>query len=182
MICCYLNTFIYLRLLTLYDPLGRNDYSGFTLLIFYSQPARVLWFDRKKYVTVNFIVQNCRDLQVDIQKDKMILSCKTEDDISIYNEIHFYDQVHIHDSRETRHDRTVHVLLRKVKENVAWPRLTKDPVKPIWLSVDFDNWRDWEHEEEEGMEEYGHYVDMLKDMSKKTEIPTMDDLDDLDDD
>lgn len=29
-----------------------------------------------------------------------------------------------------------------------------------WISVDFDNWRDWENEEDEGKEEYDRYVDV----------------------
>lgn len=32
--------------------------------------------------------------------------------------------------------------------------------QPAWLSVDFDNWRDWEHEEEDGMAEYEQYMDV----------------------
>lgn len=42
-------------------------------LLFDSQPAHALWHDRKKYVTVNFMVQKPKDVQVDIQTDKMIL-------------------------------------------------------------------------------------------------------------
>lgn len=38
-----------------------------------SQPARAAWFDRKKYVTINFVVHKPKDVQVDIQTDKMIL-------------------------------------------------------------------------------------------------------------
>lgn len=38
-----------------------------------SQPARAVWFDRKKYVTMNFFVQKPRDVQVEIQADKLIL-------------------------------------------------------------------------------------------------------------
>lgn len=33
-------------------------------------------------------------------------------------------------------------------------------LQPAWLLVDFDNWRDWEHEEEDGMAEYEHYIDV----------------------
>lgn len=29
-----------------------------------------------------------------------------------------------------------------------------------WISVDFDNWRDWEHEEDDGKEEYDRYMDV----------------------
>ncbi|KTF82070.1 hypothetical protein cypCar_00006694 [Cyprinus carpio] len=145
------------------------------------QPARTLWYDRKKYVTINFVVQNPKDVQVDIQDTKVILSCKDVDDNNIYNEIEFYDKVFKADSREKVFDRTINLLIRKVKENVAWPRLQKDLAKPAWLLVDFDNWRDWEHEEEEGMAEYEDFVDMLNEMKNKGEPPAMDDLDDLSD-
>lgn len=40
---------------------------------FFSQPAKTLWYDRKKYVTINFMVQNPKDVQVDIQDTKIIL-------------------------------------------------------------------------------------------------------------
>uniref|UniRef100_A0A9J8BS10 Prostaglandin E synthase 3 like n=1 Tax=Cyprinus carpio carpio TaxID=630221 RepID=A0A9J8BS10_CYPCA len=146
-----------------------------------NQPARTLWYDRKKYVTINFVVQNPKDVQVDIQDTKVILSCKDVDDNNIYNEIEFYDKVFKADSREKVFDRTINLLIRKVKENVAWPRLQKDLAKPAWLLVDFDNWRDWEHEEEEGMAEYEDFVDMLNEMKNKGEPPAMDDLDDLSD-
>lgn len=33
-------------------------------------------------------------------------------------------------------------------------------LQPSWISVDFDNWRDWENEEDEGKEEYDRYVDV----------------------
>uniref|UniRef100_A0A673FU05 Si:ch211-131k2.3 n=1 Tax=Sinocyclocheilus rhinocerous TaxID=307959 RepID=A0A673FU05_9TELE len=106
------------------------------------------WYDRKKYVTINFVVQNPKDVQVDIQDTKIILSCKD-------------------DSREKVFDRTINVLIRK-----------KDPAKPAWLLV---NWRDWEHEEEDGMAEYEQYMDMLNEMKTNGEPPAMDDLDDLSD-
>ncbi|CAM4707138.1 hypothetical protein PO909_013194 [Leuciscus waleckii] len=145
------------------------------------QPARTLWYDRKKYITINFAIQNPKDVQVDIQDTKIILSCKDVDDNNIYNEIEFYDRVFKSDSTVKVFDRTINTLIRKVKENVAWPRLQKDLAKPAWLLVDFDNWRDWENEEEDGMAEYEQYVDMLNDMKNKGEPPAMDDLDDLSD-
>uniref|UniRef100_A0A3Q3VWK2 CS domain-containing protein n=1 Tax=Mola mola TaxID=94237 RepID=A0A3Q3VWK2_MOLML len=142
-------------------------------------PAR--WFDRKKYVTINFWVQRPKDVQVDIQQDKMILCCKNCTDDMIYNELPFFDKVQIHDSRERIYERTIHILLRKVKPDIAWPRLQKDEAKPSWISVDFDNWRDWENEEDEGKEEYDRYVDMIREMadSNKGEAPDMDDLSDV---
>lgn len=33
-------------------------------------------------------------------------------------------------------------------------------MQPSWIFVDFDNWRDWENEEDEGKVEYDQYVDV----------------------
>ncbi|XP_063748878.1 putative protein PTGES3L isoform X1 [Eleginops maclovinus] len=147
-----------------------------------SQPARALWYDRKKYVTVNFMVHKPKDVQVDIQPDKMILYCKNDTDDVFYNELPFYEKVQICDSREKVYDRSINILLRKLKPDYSWPHLQKDPAKPSWISVDFDNWRDWENEEEDGKEEYERYVDMIQEMASgnKGEAPDMGDLSDSD--
>ncbi|XP_062330422.1 putative protein PTGES3L [Osmerus eperlanus] len=147
------------------------------------QPANALWYDRKKYVTINFMVQKPRDVQVEFLNNKMVLCCKSEDE-TIYNEIYFYDEVLRFDSREKVYDRSINVLLRKITPDVAWPRLQKDTAKPSWINVDFDNWRDWEHEEDEGMAEFEQYADMMQEMTSnnKSGPPAMDDLFDLDDD
>ncbi|KAJ7987713.1 hypothetical protein DPEC_G00329350 [Dallia pectoralis] len=148
-----------------------------------SQPAPTRWYDRKKYLNINFQVQNPKDVQIDIQETFIVLSCKDADDNNIYNYIAFYDKVNKYDSQEKVFDRTITIMLRKSKEHVAWPRLQKDPdLKPNWIAVDFDNWRDWENEEDEGMAEYEQYVDMIQDLgTKKVGPPAMDDLDDLSD-
>ncbi|XP_030256087.1 putative protein PTGES3L isoform X1 [Sparus aurata] len=147
-----------------------------------SQPAHALWFDRKKYVTINFVVQRPKDVKVDIQDDKMILCCKNQTDDVIYNELYFYDKVQKFDSRETVHERTIHVLLRKMKPDFAWPRLQRDEAKASWIAVDFDNWRDWDNEEDEGKEEFDRYADMIQEMASENKgaAPDMDDLSDSD--
>lgn len=33
-------------------------------------------------------------------------------------------------------------------------------LQPSWINVDFDNWRDWEHEEDEGREEFDRYAEV----------------------
>jgi len=141
------------------------------------QPAHCVWFDRKKYVTINFLMQAPRDVKVDIQNDKLILYCKSEDN-EIYNELYFYDKIMWQDSRERVYDRSINVTLRKITPDVAWPRLQKDTAKPSWIAVDFDNWRDWANEEEDGRQEYEDYMDMMNDMGSKNKVmPAMDDLD-----
>ncbi|XP_034070248.1 putative protein PTGES3L [Gymnodraco acuticeps] len=144
-----------------------------------SQPARAIWYDRKKYVTVKFIVHKPKDVQVDIQPDKMILYCKNDTDDVFYNVLPFYENIQINDSRERVYDRSIHILLRKLKPDYSWPHLQKDEARPSWISVDFDNWRDWENEVEDGKEEFDMYADMIKEMSSKNkgEAPDMDDLD-----
>uniref|UniRef100_A0A8C6TL87 Si:ch211-131k2.3 n=1 Tax=Neogobius melanostomus TaxID=47308 RepID=A0A8C6TL87_9GOBI len=126
-----------------------------------SQPAHAFWFDRKKYVTINFAVHKPKDVKVDIQPEKMILYCKNDEDDVIYNELHFYDKVQIHDSRE--------------RPDVAWPRLQKDPERPSWISVDFDNWRDWSMRK---MKEKKSLTD-TQITSNKGPAPDMDDLSDV---
>uniref|UniRef100_A0A8C6TFA4 Si:ch211-131k2.3 n=1 Tax=Neogobius melanostomus TaxID=47308 RepID=A0A8C6TFA4_9GOBI len=129
-----------------------------------SQPAHAFWFDRKKYVTINFAVHKPKDVKVDIQPEKMILYCKNDEDDVIYNELHFYDKVQIHVSS-----------LRKTKPDVAWPRLQKDPERPSWISVDFDNWRDWSMRK---MKEKKSLTD-TQITSNKGPAPDMDDLSDV---
>ncbi|XP_053555550.1 putative protein PTGES3L isoform X2 [Bombina bombina] len=145
------------------------------------QNAKTLWYDRPRYVFLEFCVENSRDVKVDIEDHKVIFSCINEDNIQMYNEIQLYDRVQPKDSREKRSDRSITCFLRKWKEKVAWPRLTKENHKPSWLAVDFDNWRDWDSEEEGEMAMAEHYLDLINSVKDKGAPPSMDDLDDLDD-
>uniref|UniRef100_A0A8C4NYV7 Prostaglandin E synthase 3 like n=1 Tax=Dicentrarchus labrax TaxID=13489 RepID=A0A8C4NYV7_DICLA len=144
-----------------------------------ASPAHALWFDRKKYVTVNFMVHKPKDVQCNFVF-LFVASISCFHDV-IYNELYFYDKVLIHDSRERVYDRSIHVLLRKIKPDFAWPRLQRDEAKPSWIAVDFDNWRDWEHEEDEGQDEFYRYADMIQEMttSNKGAAPDMGDLSDV---
>ncbi|XP_075206076.1 alanyl-tRNA editing protein Aarsd1-B-like isoform X3 [Anomaloglossus baeobatrachus] len=144
------------------------------------QPGKVLWYDRAKYVFLEFCVENSQNVKVDIEDHKVIFSCLNEDNIQIYNEIVVYDRIQPKDSREKRSDRSITCFLRKWKEKVAWPRLTKENHKPAWLSVDFDNWRDWDTEEEGEVALAEHYMDLINNVKDKGAPPSMDDLDDLD--
>ena len=50
--------------------------------------------------------------------------------------------------------------------------------QPAWLSVDFDNWRDWEGDEEVERAMVEEYAELLQKVTDKAPPPTMDDLDD----
>uniref|UniRef100_A0A452VLV5 Prostaglandin E synthase 3 like n=2 Tax=Ursus TaxID=9639 RepID=A0A452VLV5_URSMA len=103
--------------------------------------------------------------------------CKNADGVELYNEIEFYAKVNSKDSQDKRSGRSITCFVRKWKEKVAWPRLTKEDIKPVWLSVDFDNWRDWEGDEEVELAQVEHYAELLKKVNTKRPPPGMDDLD-----
>ncbi|XP_043856981.1 alanyl-tRNA editing protein Aarsd1 isoform X3 [Dromiciops gliroides] len=141
------------------------------------QHARTLWYDRPKYVFMEFCVEDSTDVQVLLEDHRIVFSCKNADGVEMYNEIEFYAKVNSKDSQDKRSSRSITCFVRKWKEKVAWPRLTKEDIKPVWLSVDFDNWRDWEGDEEVELAQVEHYAELLKKASAKGPPPAMDDLD-----
>uniref|UniRef100_A0A670ZN30 Prostaglandin E synthase 3 like n=1 Tax=Pseudonaja textilis TaxID=8673 RepID=A0A670ZN30_PSETE len=98
-------------------------------------------------------------------------SCKNADGIEIYNEIQFYARVNSKDSQNKRSGRSITLFARKWKDKVPWPRLTKEDFKPAWLSVDFDNWRDWEGDEEVEAAMVEQYAELMQKVTKKDPPP-----------
>uniref|UniRef100_A0A8C3UL66 Prostaglandin E synthase 3 like n=1 Tax=Catharus ustulatus TaxID=91951 RepID=A0A8C3UL66_CATUS len=96
------------------------------------QPAKTLWYDRPRYVYLEFCVEDSTDVKVVIEDDRLEFSCKNADGVEFYNEINFYARVNSKDSREKRSDRSITCFMRKWKEKVAWPRITKENIKPAW--------------------------------------------------
>ncbi|XP_029820322.1 LOW QUALITY PROTEIN: alanyl-tRNA editing protein Aarsd1 [Manacus vitellinus] len=141
------------------------------------QPAKTLWYDRPRYVYLEFCVEDSTDVKVVIEDQRLVFSCKNADGVEFYNEINLYARVNSKDSREKRSDRSITCFMRKWKEKVAWPRITKENIKPAWLSVDFDNWRDWEGDEEVERAMVEQYAEMLERVTDKGPPPAMDDLD-----
>ncbi|XP_044855281.1 alanyl-tRNA editing protein Aarsd1-like isoform X3 [Mauremys mutica] len=141
------------------------------------QPAKTLWYDRPRYVFLEFCVEDSTDVKVDIDDHRVVFSCKNADGVEMYNEINLYTRVNSKDSQQKRSDRSITCFIRKWKEKVAWPRLTKENIKPVWLFVDFDNWRDWEGDEEAEMAMAEQYAELLQKVTVKGTPPAMDDLD-----
>ncbi|XP_034883088.1 putative protein PTGES3L isoform X4 [Mirounga leonina] len=112
------------------------------------QHARTLWYDRPRYVFMEFCVEDSTDVRVLIEDHRIVFSCKNADGVELYNEIEFYAKVNSKDSQDKRSGRSITCFVRKWKEKVAWPRLTKEDVK------------------------------LLKKVSSKRPPPGMDDLDD----
>ncbi|XP_016049666.1 putative protein PTGES3L isoform X2 [Erinaceus europaeus] len=142
------------------------------------QHATTLWYDRPKYVFMEFCVEDSTDVHVLLEDHRIVFSCKNAEGVELYNEIEFYAKVNSKDSQDKRSGRSVTCFVRKWKEKVAWPRLTKEDNKPVWLSVDFDNWRDWEGDEEVELAQVQHYAELLQKVSTKKPPPAMDDLED----
>nr|XP_025969338.1 alanyl-tRNA editing protein Aarsd1-like [Dromaius novaehollandiae] len=141
------------------------------------QPAKTLWYDRPRYVFLEFCVEDSRDVRVVIEEQRLVFSCRNADGVEFYNEINLYARVNSKDSQEKRSDRSITCFIRKWKEKVAWPRITKENIKPAWLSVDFDNWRDWEGDEEVERAMVEQYAELLQKVTDKGPPPAMDDLD-----
>ncbi|KAM9368748.1 putative protein PTGES3L [Phaethornis superciliosus] len=142
------------------------------------QPAKTLWYDRPRYIYLEFCVEDSRDVKVDIEDQRLVFSCKNADGVEFYNEINLYARVNSKDSQNKRSDRSITCFIRKWKEKVAWPRITKENIKPAWLSVDFDNWRDWEGDEELERAMVEQYAELMEKVTEKGPPPAMDDLDD----
>ncbi|XP_049492147.1 putative protein PTGES3L isoform X3 [Panthera uncia] len=134
------------------------------------QHARTLWYDRPKYVFMEFCVEDSTDVHVLIEDHRIVFSCKNADGVELYNEIEFYAKVNskvrvgqdskvwmerllgkleIHstpqiltmrlsiwqDSQDKRSGRSITCFVRKWKEKVAWPRLTKEDIKVAGVVV-----------------------------------------------
>uniref|UniRef100_A0A8D1CIA2 Prostaglandin E synthase 3 like n=1 Tax=Sus scrofa TaxID=9823 RepID=A0A8D1CIA2_PIG len=110
---------------------------------------------------MEFCVEDSSDVHVLIEDHRIVFSCKNPDGVEFYNEIEFYAKVNCKDSQDKRSGRSITCFVRKWKEKVAWPRLTKEDIKPAWLSVDFDNWRDWEGDEEVELAQVEHYAEVV---------------------
>nr|XP_048301691.1 putative protein PTGES3L isoform X3 [Myodes glareolus] len=93
------------------------------------QPARTLWYDRPKYVFMEFCVEDSTDVKVLIEDHRIVFSCRNGDGVELYNEIEFYAKVNSKDSQDKRSGRSITCFVRKWKEKVAWPRLTKEDIK-----------------------------------------------------
>nr|XP_060639295.1 putative protein PTGES3L [Anolis sagrei ordinatus] len=93
------------------------------------QAAKTLWYDRPRYVFVEFCVEDSVDVKVDLDDYKVVFSCKNADGVELYNEIHFYARVNSKDSQNKRSGRSITLFVRKWKDKVGWPRLTKEDIK-----------------------------------------------------
>ncbi|XP_029994577.1 prostaglandin E synthase 3 isoform X1 [Sphaeramia orbicularis] len=125
------------------------------------QPAAAKWYDRRDSVYVEFCVEDSKNVQVTFDKSKMDFSCITgTDNIKHQNVVELFGEIDPKESKHRRTDRSVLCCLRKAEAGKSWPRLTKDKAKCNWLSVDFNNWKDWEDDSDEDLSSFDKFSEV----------------------
>ncbi|XP_003213800.3 prostaglandin E synthase 3 isoform X1 [Meleagris gallopavo] len=145
------------------------------------QPASAKWYDRRDYVFVEFCVEDSKDVNVNFEKSKLTFSCLGgSDNFKHLNEIDLFNNIDPNESKHKRTDRSILCCLRKGESGQAWPRLTKERAKLNWLSVDFNNWKDWEDDSDEDMSNFDRFSEMMNNMGgdDDVDLPEVDGADD----
>ncbi|XP_005986233.1 prostaglandin E synthase 3 [Latimeria chalumnae] len=147
------------------------------------QSASAKWYDRRDYVFVEFCVEDSKDVKVNFEKSKLAFSCLGgTDNLKHNNEIELYESIDPNESKHKRTDRSIFCCLRKGVSGQTWPRLTKEKTKMNWLSVDFNNWKDWENDSEEEMNSFDRFSEIMNTMGGEDDVdlPEVDGVDDED--
>ncbi|CAI5765168.1 Prostaglandin E synthase 3 [Podarcis lilfordi] len=145
------------------------------------QPASAKWYDRRDYVFIEFCVEDSKDVNVNFEKSKLSFSCLGgNDNFKHLNEIDLYNSIDPNESKHKRTDRSVLCCLRKGESGQSWPRLTKERAKLNWLSVDFNNWKDWEDDSDEDLSNFDRFSEMMNNMGgdEDVDLPEVDGADD----
>ncbi|KAK1151311.1 prostaglandin E synthase 3-like [Acipenser oxyrinchus oxyrinchus] len=101
------------------------------------------------------------------------------DNVKYLNEVDLFDAVDPNVSKHKRTDRSVLCCLRKAEAGKSWPRVTKDKAKLNWLSVDFNNWKDWEDDSDEEVSSFDRFSDMMNNMGGgEDDLPDVDGAED----
>ncbi|KAM8979730.1 prostaglandin E synthase 3 isoform 2-T2 [Sarcophilus harrisii] len=148
---------------------------------FTMQPASAKWYDRRDYVFIEFCVEDSKDVNVNFEKSKLTFSCLGgSDNFKHLNEIDLFQIIDPNDSKHKRTDRSILCCLRKGESGQSWPRLTKERAKLNWLSVDFNNWKDWEDDSDEDMSNFDRFSEMMNNMGgdEDVDLPEVDGADD----
>ncbi|XP_055079348.1 prostaglandin E synthase 3 [Periophthalmus magnuspinnatus] len=128
-------------------------------------PAPAKWYDRRDAVFVEFCVEDSRDVKVNFEKSKLDFSCVSgTDNVKHQNEIELFGEIDPKESKHRRTDRSVLCCVRKAEPGKTWLRLTKAKAKASWLSLDFNNWKDWENDSDEDLSGFDKFSEIMKNM------------------
>ncbi|KAL1021448.1 hypothetical protein UPYG_G00013380 [Umbra pygmaea] len=124
-------------------------------------PATAKWYDRRESVYIEFCVADSKDVKINFEKAKFGFSCLGgTDQVKHENEVDLFEAIDQNKSMHKRTDRSVLCCLRKADPGKAWPRLTKEKAKLSWLSVDFNNWKDWEDDSDEELGNFDRFSEV----------------------
>ncbi|KAM8829862.1 prostaglandin E synthase 3-like [Synchiropus picturatus] len=139
-----------------------------------TQPAAAKWYDRRDSVFIEFCVEDSREVCVAFDKSKINFSCITgSKNVKQQNSLDLFGDIDPEESKHRHTQRSVVCCLRKAEAGRSWPRLTKEKTKCNWLSLDFNNWKDWEEESEDDLSSFDRFSEIMNTMGG-------DDLPDLD--
>ncbi|KAK9954186.1 hypothetical protein ABG768_016280 [Culter alburnus] len=143
------------------------------------QPATAKWYDRREAVFIEFCIEDSKDVQVKFDKTKLDFSCVGgTDNMKHHNEVELFESIDPNESKHKRTDRSVFCCLKKAESGKSWPRLTKEKTKLNWLSVDFNNWKDWEDDSDEELSSFDRFSEMMNNMGGEDDLPDVDGADD----
>uniref|UniRef100_A0A4W5P514 Prostaglandin E synthase 3 n=1 Tax=Hucho hucho TaxID=62062 RepID=A0A4W5P514_9TELE len=154
------------------------------------------WYDRRDSVYIEFCVADSKDVKINFEEAKFVFSCLGgTDQVKHENEVDLFEAIDQNESIHKRTDRSVLCCLRKAEPGKAWPRLTKEKAKLTWLSVDFNNWKDWEGDSDEEQGNFDNFPEggdgdmafntqeamakMMNNMGGEDCLPDLDDVDDV---
>ncbi|XP_061113897.1 prostaglandin E synthase 3 isoform X1 [Conger conger] len=165
--------------ITARSPLTCGSLQRQDIQLYIRQPATAKWYDRRDNVFIEFCVEDSKDVQVKFENSKFNFSCVGgTDNLKHQNEIDLFDVIDPNESKHKRTDRSVLCCLRKSESGKSWPRLTKDKAKLNWLSVDFNNWKDWEDDSDEELSNFDRFSQMMNNMGGDDDLPEVDGAED----
>ncbi|XP_056896952.1 prostaglandin E synthase 3 isoform X2 [Takifugu flavidus] len=143
-----------------------------------AQHAAARWYDRREAVFVEFCVEDSQDVKVNFDSSKFEFSCVTgAADKKHHNTVDLFSEINPKESKHKRTDRSVLCCLRKAQPGISWPRLTKLKEKVSWLSVDFNNWRNWEDDSDDDLSSFDKFSEMINKMGGD-DLPDLEGVDD----
>lgn len=119
------------------------------------RPPPVRWAQRADQVLLTIEIEDCKDPQIDLQKDKLHFKGHSghiagSGDENVTNEvtIEFHKPIKVEESKHAVKARGIEFVIIK-EESKWWPRLLKDSTKQHWLKVDFPKWKDEDDSDDE---------------------------------
>uniref|UniRef100_A0A8C2ZES1 Prostaglandin E synthase 3 n=1 Tax=Cyclopterus lumpus TaxID=8103 RepID=A0A8C2ZES1_CYCLU len=126
-------------------------------------------------VFIEFCVADSKDVKVIFDKTKFVFSCiGGTDNVKHENEMDLFEAIDENESKHKRTDRSVLVYIRKAQPGKPWPRLTKEKAKLSWLSVDFNNWKDWEDDSDEEIGNFDQFSNIMNNMGGEDDLAELD--------